>query len=188
MVTKIFLVVAIILFVPLMSISAEEPENEILLHEPFLVTSAGQSLDAYLVKAAFDKLGVKSDLETIAYADDLEGFNQIIIVGGFSHKGIASAGLSFLDEIERVSQILEKAEEISMPIIFIYLGTFFLGDSREVNLIEVITPLASQIIVYVECSGPLSYIYEVAEKNDIPVSHINDVNDLSEEFSRIFLF
>jgi len=178
---KIFLLV-LFLTLPVIGVSAET-ENNLHFHEPILITSAGQSLDPFLVKAAFDQLGIMTELNTLAEKEDLTQFEQVVFVGGYSHKGISSANLSFNDEIQRINGLVNKAQENSIPVVFFYLGTFFLGDQREKELIQLIVPYSGYVILYSGCKGPIDYIYETAEENDIPVFLVESVNELSKEIS-----
>lgn len=182
---KIMLLASIFLIIPLMSVLAEDITTGIAIEEPVLITSVGQSVDAFLVKAVFDKLRINADLIPMANQEDLRDYKQVFIVPGFSHKGLSSAGFTFQEEINRTMQLVETAEEFSQPLVLVYIGSFFLGDSREENLLEIVASSASFMIIYEDSPGPLQFLLDISEEKSIQKFFLNDLTNLSEEFSKI---
>jgi len=99
----------------------EETPKKLIINEPVLITSAGQSFDVYLMKVVLNELGFDVDLQPLASKEEIKNFNQIIVVPGVSFKGLAASGISFDDELQRISGLIEAAERTSCRTTLIYI-------------------------------------------------------------------
>ena len=156
------------------------------LSDSVLITSVGQNLDALIIKTIFDAIKVVADFLPVAPPEALADYDQVIVSPGISYKGIAAAGMTVRDELNRAGAIVDAASQYSRQIILIYLGGFLQGDAKSQELIEVLAPKADFIIVYKDCGGPIEYFKRVAEEQGIPMVIIENLGNLSEELSCIF--
>jgi len=67
--------------------------------QPILITSAGQSADVKLAKLLAKKQELNAETKLMAKDADLSGVKTLIIVPGFSSKGLGAAGISQEDDI-----------------------------------------------------------------------------------------
>lgn len=97
-------------------------EGELTLAEPALVTSAGQSADVSMAELLCKKAGVKATVLPMASAKDLKDVKTLIIVAGFSSKGLGAAGVSREEEMERVTSVIAAARKQKLPILMMHIG------------------------------------------------------------------
>ena len=112
-------VLTALLCVPL---SPAVAEGELTLAEPALITSAGQSADVSMAELLCKKAGVEATVLPMAEAKDLKGAKTLVIVAGFSSKGLGAAGVSREEEMERVASIIAAAKKEKLPILMMHIG------------------------------------------------------------------
>lgn len=167
-------------------IGGKAKSEHIPIYEPILITSAGQSFDVFIVKAALAGLGIETDLIALVQADQLEGYQQIIYVPGVSHKGLAAADLNFAQEKQRVRSVAEKAKEEGFVFVLIYLESFAPRDDRNQALLKLLAPLADYIVVYEGSAGPVDILYQIVEQKNIPLFYVSSIPKLQQEFQKLF--
>lgn len=87
------------------------------LAQPVLITSAGQSTGALMVRMLANKAGLTHFFDGTAEADDLQGVGSLIVVVGVSMKGLGAAGIDADGEFDRVQQLLKRAREQGIPVV-----------------------------------------------------------------------
>ncbi|HSQ74345.1 MAG TPA: DUF6305 family protein [Bacteroidota bacterium] len=90
--------------------------------QPILITSAGQSADVTLAGSLCKKAGLEAKVIPAAAVADLKGFKTLMIVAGFSSKGLGAAGTSREQELERVKKLIAAAREAKLPILTLHIG------------------------------------------------------------------
>jgi hypothetical protein len=90
--------------------------------KPILLTSAGQSVDIKLAGVLLTRLEIEYESNTAATPADLDGIKTLIVVPGYSSKGLGSAGISRDDEIKRVEQLLAATKEAKIRVVALHLG------------------------------------------------------------------
>ncbi|MCB1059830.1 MAG: hypothetical protein KDB65_06355 [Calditrichaeota bacterium] len=89
---------------------------------PILLTSGGQSADAQMVKTLLMREKIPYDLNLQATSKDLENHATVVIVLGGSSKGLGAAKVSAEQESARISELLDKAREESIPVLALHIG------------------------------------------------------------------
>lgn len=89
---------------------------------PILITSAGQSADVTLAGSICKKANLEARVVPSATAADLKGVKTLIVVPGFSSKGLGAAGTSREQEMERVNGVLKAAKEAGIPVLMLHIG------------------------------------------------------------------
>jgi len=97
-------------------------EGDLRLKEPVLITSAGQSADVSMAELLCKKAGVKATVLPMARESDLKEVKTLIIVAGFSSKGLGAAGVSREEEMERVQGMISGAGKNKIPILMMHIG------------------------------------------------------------------
>jgi hypothetical protein len=90
--------------------------------QPILITSAGQSADVTLAGSLCKKAGLEAKVIPAATVADLKGFKTLMIVAGFSSKGLGAAGTSREQELERVKKLIAASREAKLPILTLHIG------------------------------------------------------------------
>ena len=70
------------------------PQPKVKFEQPVLITSAGQSADVTIAGMLFKKANVQAKALPLAKPGDLEGVKTLVVVAGFSSKGLGAAGIS----------------------------------------------------------------------------------------------
>jgi hypothetical protein len=90
--------------------------------EPILLTCAGQSVDIKLAGVLLKRLEIEYISNSDATAADLKGIKTLIVVPGYSSKGLGSAGISRDDEMKRVEALLAGAAKADVRVMALHLG------------------------------------------------------------------
>jgi hypothetical protein len=119
--------VVLVLGVPFASLAGEPQEaagkaSPGPFEGPILVTAAGQSVDIKLAGVLLKRLDIPFDSNPTATAVDLEGHKTLLVVPGYSSKGLGAAGVSRDDELKRVKDLLAAAAEAKIPVLMMHLG------------------------------------------------------------------
>jgi hypothetical protein len=120
---KVATVIAILMMLTLCaSFVYAQQEDKALNEQPVLITSAGQSADVKLVGMLAKQQKIDAKIVEMAKPADLEGIKTLIIVPGFSSKGLGAAGVSQKDELDRVVALLAAATEKKVAVVMIHIG------------------------------------------------------------------
>ena len=100
--------------------AAEAPRRQ--FEEPILLTSAGQSVDIKLAGVLLDRLKIEYTAIPRPPRSDLAGYKTLLVVPGYSSKGLGAAGVSREDEMKRVKDLLAAAAEAKIQVLTLHLG------------------------------------------------------------------
>jgi hypothetical protein len=95
---------------------------KIQFERPLLLTCAGQSVDIKLAGVLLKRLEIEYASKPEATPADLKGIKTLIVVPGYSSKGLGSAGISRDDEMKRVEVLLASAAEADIRVMTLHLG------------------------------------------------------------------
>ena len=154
--------------------------------QPLLITSLGQNPDGLMVKVVMEKLGVKFQYLPLAGPAELVGSKTLIISAGISYKGLAAADLKLADEIKRSRALREKAQMENLPVIFVHFGGKARRDDRSNQLIEIVAPQASYLIIYQDSNND-QYFTSLAEEKEIPLQIIEKLYNIRHIFSELLV-
>ncbi len=110
------LIVLGILFIA--AVAQAQPNFE----QPILVTSAGQSVDIKLAGVLLSRLKIEHTVVPAATSADLKDYKTLLIVPGYSSKGLGAAGVSRDAELARVEELLAGASSAKLPVLALHLG------------------------------------------------------------------
>jgi hypothetical protein len=97
-------------------------QNSIKFQQPILITSAGQSADVTMAGQLCKRLKLDYTADNKATAKKLDGVKTLIIVPGFSSKGLGAAGISREQEMARVKELIDAAKSKKLNILVLHLG------------------------------------------------------------------
>ncbi len=162
-----------------------EAQNNTKYQQPILISSAGQSADVKLVGMLAKRQ--KLDIKTINMAkpSDLEGVNTLIIVPGFSSKGLGAAGVSQKDEMDRVVGLVKAAQEKKIPIILVHIG----GNARRKGNSDAFNKLvgeaASHMIVVAQGNED-DFFTNLAKPKKTPLEIVNKIAQVGKPLGKLF--
>lgn len=156
-----------------------------IAREYALITSAGQSTDAYIIEDIANQLMIHNYFMPQAGSEDLKGINTIVFVVGSSPLGQKLTGLDNEGEKERIKELLEKSKSEKLSVITVYIG----GKQRRVEetdeLLKLICPYTNYLISTKEADYD-SFLSELATENKIPLTLVGEVNGISGPFASAF--
>jgi hypothetical protein len=94
---------------------------------PMVITSSGQSLDAYTLSLVCKRVKLEHTFDNVMKIEALKGIKTLVIVMGGSAKGLGEAGIDEKGELARVNGLMTKAKELKIKVIAVHLG----GESRQ---------------------------------------------------------
>jgi len=117
--SRIKVLFPVILAVLLFSTSLQAGEQ---FEQPVILTSAGQSVDVKLAGVLMTRLEIEHTVALEATSADLKGFKTLLVVPGYSSKGLGAAGVSREDEMARVDELLAGASAAGVKVLALHLG------------------------------------------------------------------
>lgn len=156
-----------------------------IAREYALITSAGQSTDAYIVEDIANQLMIHNYFMPQAGSEDLKGINTIVFVVGSSPFGKKLTGMDSEGEKERIKELLEKSKSEKLSVITVYIG----GKQRRVEetdeLLRLISPYTDYLISTKEADYD-SFLSELATENKVPLTLVSEVSGISGPFASAF--
>ncbi|WP_411678800.1 DUF6305 family protein [Clostridium thailandense] len=153
--------------------------------EYVLITSAGQSTEAYIINDVANKLMIHNYFMPQAKMSDLKGINTIVIVVGTSPLGEKLNNINIEDEKKRVEELLKEAKKEKLVVITVYMGGKERRDKSTDELLSIICPQTNYLIGTKEANYD-NFLSEAARSSKIPLTLINTVSDIIEPFSSAF--
>lgn len=114
---------------------------------PVFITSAGQSPGALMVRVLADQAGLEREYDATGGPEALEGAKSFIVVIGASMKGLGAAGIDVDDEFARIEALLQRAEELGIPVIAMHVEGAPRRGATSDDLAQLVFPYAEYAIV-----------------------------------------
>ena len=169
----------------LMIICPLHPEDPPSFEQPVVITSAGQSAEVQLASVLAKRAGLNYSLSKTATARDIADVKTIALVIGTSLKGLGAAGLDMSQENERVSSLIEAAQQLNIPILCLHLG----GEQRRGilsdQMIKTVLPFAQHAIV-VKSGNKDGLFTEICNTHSIPLIEVERAADALEPLKNAF--
>lgn len=153
--------------------------------EPLLITSAGQSTDIYVVKDIANKLMLDNYFIPLATNQQIEGMESVVMVVGYSEVGIRLNELDFKKEKNRVGELLNEIADKDISLITIYLRGKQMLTKENRELLS-LTSQYSDYLIVVEENGTYENFSDLAQMNDILITIVDDIIEVSEPFVSAF--
>jgi predicted nuclease of predicted toxin-antitoxin system len=152
---------------------------------PVLVTSLGQSLDAFQIQLVVKRQGVAFKYDPRAGVDQLADAKTLFLAVGASLKGFGDAGITVKDELARASQLLDAAKSHGIFIVALHMGGMDRRDALSDQLINLAAPRAQYLIIR-EDSDADGLFAGIAKMNNIPLLVIDNVQNLKQPLQELF--
>ena len=165
----------------LLVLAADQQEQQ--FEQPLLITSAGQSAEVRLVLAK--RANLNYTLSKLATSPDLDEANTLVLSLGVSMKGLGAAGVDIDKEQERVSSLLQHAQESNKPLICFHLGGEVRRGQLSDDFITTFLPYANVAIV-VKSGNQDDLFGRICRENDILLIEVERVVDALQPFQEMF--
>lgn len=152
---------------------------------PVLVTSLGQSLDAFQIQLAVRRAGIAFQYDARAEADKLSEVKTVFLAVGASLKGFGDAGITIKDELARASHLLDAAKSRGTYIVVLHVGGEERRDALSNQLIELTAPRAHRLIIRSDSDADGMFA-GIAKAGDIPLVVIDNVLELKGPLQEMF--
>ena len=141
---------------------------------PILLTSAGQSADVTMASMLLKKAKIEALVKPLAQPSDLKQVRTLIVVAGFSSKGLGAAGISREDEMRRVQTLLAAAMKEKIPVLTMHLG----GAARRGNQSDDFNKTAAEAAAYllvVKQGDEDGFFSAIAQAKKIPIDVVEKI-------------
>lgn len=178
---NILFLISLIIIANLTVISQEQIKFE----KPVLITSAGQSADVTLVSMICKKNQIEVKSIAMATPSDLSGIKTLIIVAGFSSKGLGAAGVSREQEMSRVKDVIKAAKDKKIKILMMHIG----GKSRRGNQSDDFNKLsaeAADYMIVVKKGDEDQFFSNISKSKNIPLKLVDKIAGTGVSLSSVF--
>lgn len=176
-----FLSITIILISLLFSSNVQAQKFE----QPVLISSAGQSADVKLVKMLAQRQKLNATTVLMAKATDLAGMKTLIIVPGFSSKGLGAAGVSQQEEFDRVQALVKSADEMKIPVVLIHIG----GNARRKGQSDSFNKLVAdhaKCMIVVKQGDEDGFFSTISKEKKIPLTIVEKIAETELPIGNLF--
>ena len=181
---KIFVSTSLIIFLTTISIVISNAQTT-KYQQPVLISSAGQSADVTLAGILFKKLKLDYKTVNLAKESDLTGIKTLVIVPGFSSKGLGAAGISREVEMNRVKELINSAKKNKIKIIMLHIG----GNARRGNQSDDFNKLvaeSSSYMIVVSQGDEDKFFSDISIKTKTPIKLVDKIAQASDPINQLF--
>jgi hypothetical protein len=157
---------------------------ETRFEQPMLVTTAGQSVDVKLAGVLLDRLKIKYTASPAATAVDLVGVKTLLIVPGYSSKGLGSAGVSREDELSRVNDLLAAAKKAGIPVLALHLGGKARRGMQSDDFNQLVVE-ASDLLIVVAQGNEDGFFTKLCQDKQIPLKAVNSMAETMKPLEEV---
>lgn len=152
---------------------------------PILVTSLGQSLDAFQVQLAVKRSGVPYQYDAHAEPAALGEAKTLFLAVGASLKGFGDAGITINDELARASHLIEAAKAKGMMIVVVHMGGADRRDPLSNQLINLAAPQANLLIIRSDSDAD-GLFAGISKQKNIPLIVLESVAEMKKPLAELF--
>ncbi|MCU0412583.1 MAG: DUF6305 family protein [Bacteroidetes bacterium] len=152
---------------------------------PILVTSAGQSADVTLASMLFKRANLTAKAVAQAKAGDLDNVKTLVVVPGFSSKGLGAAGISREDEMKRVKQLLDAAAAKKIPVLMMHIGGKPRRGQQSDDFCRLAAEAADHLIV-VKQGDEDGFFSGIAKATKKPIELVDKIADAAKPVAALF--
>ncbi len=152
---------------------------------PVVITSDGQSADVTLVSMLFKRANLVAKAVSQAKAGDLDNVKALVVVPGFSSKGLGAAGISREDELKRIKQLLEAAAAKKIPVLMMHIGGKPRRGQQSDDFCKVAAEAANHLIV-VKQGDEDGFFSTIAKEAKKPIDVVDKIADAAKPLAALF--
>ena len=175
----LLLAIVIASLAPLSAFAAETK-----FQQPILLTTAGQSVDVKLAGVLLDRLKVTFTSNAAATAADLKGFKTLMVVPGYSSKGLGSAGVIREAELTRVRSLLAAAKAAGIPVLAVHLGGKARRGVQSDDFNKLVAEAAATVII-VDQGDEDGFFTQVCAGSMIPLKPVKNMAEAMKPLEEV---
>lgn len=164
----------------------DAPEQDtVKFEQPILISSAGQSADVKLVGMLAKKQKLDAKVVVMAKPADLKEYKTLIVVPGFSSKGLGAAGVSQTDEMDRVTALIKEADKLNIPVILVHIG----GNARRKGNSDAFNKLvaeSSKQMIVVAQGNEDKFFTNISTEKKIPLELVPKIVKAAKPLGELF--
>lgn len=164
----------LVTLVSIVSIGTAPAQEKAGFAPPILISSAGQSADVTLAGSLCKKANLEARALPSATPADLKGVKTLMLVPGFSSKGLGAAGTSRDDEMERVKKVIAAAREMHIPILVVHIGGTARRGAQSDDFNKLTAESARRLIV-VKQGNEDGFFSKIAAERRIPLDVVDKI-------------
>ncbi len=171
-----------LVLIALAAVAHAEPP---IFEQPVLITSAGQSVDVKLAGVLATRQKIEHEIKADAKASDLGEFKTLLVVPGYSSKGLGAAGISRDNEMKRVESLLAAAAEAGMPVLTLHLG----GKARRGVQSDDFCRIAAEnstLAIVVAQGDEDGFFSDICEEKEIPLKIVKAMAGAMDPLGKAF--
>jgi predicted regulator of Ras-like GTPase activity (Roadblock/LC7/MglB family) len=174
-----------LIIILMVSTTLNYSQNSIKFDKPILISSAGQSADVTLAGMLFKKSNIEYKANPMAKEVDLDGIKTLVIVPGFSSKGLGAAGISRDTEKSRVSALIASAKKKNIKILVMHLGGTARRGQQSDDFNEMAAEAANSMIV-VKQGNEDGFFTKISSDKKINLKLIDKMADAVVSIKELF--
>lgn len=159
---------------------------QVEFERPGVITSAGQSADAAIVKVMLNtQFSLGLAYKPLAQAADLAGMKTMIVSVGASPEGLAAAGSDMSKEIARTTALVKAAKAAGVRILVMHTGGAARRGKTTDDLIQVLMPAADYVVV-VAAGNKDKLFNKLAAKQNTPLMEVAKIAESGNAVRAVF--
>ena len=178
--TVCFSLGGVLFFAPRLSAS-EIPRAEL----PAVITSLGQSPDAYVASVLARRAKVKIHYENLLSPESVSKYRTLLMAVGASLKGFGSAGVNLDTELKRGKKIVKAAKENNVFLIILHTGGEGRREQMSNKLLGRVAGQAQYLLVLKDGNKD-EYFTKLSKDKKIPLKLVDSVLEVQDIFKQLF--
>ena len=160
-------------------------QSKVKFPRPVLITSAGQSADVTIAGMLFKKANVQAKAMPLAKPADLEGIKTLVVVAGYSSKGLGAAGISREQEMSRVQSVLQAAKDMKLKVMMLHIGGKARRGSQSDDFNKIAAEASSYLLV-VKQGDEDQFFSKIAAEKKIVIDIVDKIADAVQPVAGAF--
>jgi len=152
---------------------------------PAVITSLGQSPCGYTASVLAKRANLTLDYNNLLPASEVSKYKTLIMAVGASLKGFGSAGANLDTELKRGKQIIETAKENNVFLVILHIGGEGRREQMSNKLLDAVAHQGDFLLV-LEDGNKDGYFTEVSEKNNIPLTILENPLEIQDSLKELF--
>ena len=154
-------------------------------NSPAVITSLGQSPDAYTVSVLAKRANLTMDYNSLLPAKEVSKYKTVIMCVGVSLKGFGSAGINLDTELKRGKELIKAAKDNKVFLVMVHAG----GEGRREQMTDMLLDTLANnanLWVVLEAGNEDGYFTKLSNKSKIPVLIVKDFVEIQGVLKEMF--
>ncbi len=131
-----------------------------------------------------DRLKIEYISNPAAVAADLKEIKTLLVVPGYSSKGLGSAGVSRADELTRVAGVLAAAKDAGIPVLALHLGGKARRGVQSDDFNRMVVE-AAELLIVVEQGNEDGFFTDLCKAKEIPMKAVKSMAETMQPLGEV---